>query len=68
MYLQLFNPSRVGKMVKNLPAIQEIGVRSLGGEVCLKKEMVTNSSILAWRILWTGGWRATIHGVTKSWT
>ena len=43
----------VAQVVKNLPAIQEIRVRSLGGEVCLKKEMVTNSSILAWRIPWT---------------
>ena len=53
MYLQLFNPNRVGKMVKNLRAMQEIRVRSLGGEVCLEEEMVTNSSILAWRIPWT---------------
>ena len=53
MYLQLFNPNRVGKMVKNLPAIQEIRVRSLGWEDPLEKEMATHSSILAWRIPWT---------------
>ena len=37
-------------MVKNLPARQETGVRSLSGEDPLEKEMATHSSILAWRI------------------
>ena len=40
-------------MVKNLPAVQETRVRSLGWEDPLEKEMVTHSSILAWRIPWT---------------
>ena len=40
-------------MVKNLPAIQEMQVRSLGHEDPLEKEMVTHSSILAWEIPWT---------------
>ena len=40
-------------MVKNLPAIQETQVRSLGWEDPLEKEMVSHSSILAWRIPWT---------------
>ena len=40
-------------MVKNLPAVQEIWVRSLGQEDSLEKEMATHSSILAWRIPWT---------------
>ena len=40
-------------MVKNLPAIQETWVRSLGWEVPLEKGMATHSSILAWRIPWT---------------
>ena len=40
-------------MVKNLPAMQETPVRSLGQEDCLEEEMATYSSILAWRILWT---------------
>ena len=39
-------------MVKNLPAIQETRVRSLGLEVPLEKEMTAHSSILAWRIPW----------------
>jgi len=40
-------------MVKNLPEMQEIRVQSLGWEDPLEKEMVTDSSILAWRIPWT---------------
>ena len=39
-------------MVKNLPAMQETQVRSLGREDPLEKGMVTHSSILAWRISW----------------
>ena len=42
-----------GSGVKNLPAMQETWVRSLGGENPLKEEMATHSSILAWRIPWT---------------
>ena len=38
---------------KNLPAMQDTWVRSLGQEDSLKKRMATPSSILAWRILWT---------------
>ena len=40
-------------MVKDLSALQEIWVRSLGWEDPLEKEMATYSSILAWRIPWT---------------
>ena len=39
--------------VKNPPAMQEIGVRSLGWEDPLEKGMATHSSILGWRIPWT---------------
>ena len=54
-------------MVKNLPAVQEIWVRSLGQEDSLEKEMATHSSILAWRIpMDRGAWRAIVHGVAKS--
>ena len=44
-------------MVKNLPAMQEMQVmrvRSLGQEDPLEEDMATHSSILAWRIPWTG--------------
>ena len=40
-------------MVKNLPAMQETQVQSLGREDPLEEEMATHSSILAWRIPWT---------------
>ena len=40
-------------LVKNLPAVQETWVRSLGWEDPLEKEMATHSSILAWKIPWT---------------
>ena len=40
-------------MVKNLPAIQETQVQSLGGEDPLEKGVASHSSIRAWRIPWT---------------
>ena len=43
----------VGLMVKNLPAVQETQVRSLGQEDPLEKGIATHSKILAWRIPWT---------------
>ena len=45
--------SLVAQMIKNLPAVQETRVRSLGWEDPLEKGMATHSSILAWRIPWT---------------
>ena len=39
-----------GSVVKNLPAVQEMQVQSLGQEDPLEKEMATHCSILAWRI------------------
>ena len=38
---------------KNLPAMREIQVQSLGGEDLLEKGTVIHSGILAWRISWT---------------
>ena len=43
----------MAQAVKNLPAMQEAWVRSLGQEDPLEKEMAVNSSILAWEIPWT---------------
>ena len=43
----------VAQTVKNLPAMQETQVRSLGWEDPLEKEMATHFSILAWKIPWT---------------
>ena len=43
----------MAQMVKNLPAVQETQVRSLGQEDPVEKGMAAHSSILAWRIPWT---------------
>ena len=45
--------SLVAQTVKNLTAMLENQVRSLGGEDPLEKGMANHSSILAWRIPWT---------------
>ena len=55
----------MAQTVKNLPAVQETWVQSLGQEDPLKKGMATHSSTLAWRIPMTGAWQATAHGVAK---
>jgi len=61
--------SLVAQTVKNLPAMRETWVRSLGWEDPLQEGMATHSSILAWRIPMDRGARqATVHGVAKSWT
>ena len=44
------NRFNLAQMVKNLPAVQETWVQSLGLEDPLKKGMATHSSVLAWRI------------------
>ena len=46
-------PFLVAQLVKNLPAMRETPVRSLGWEDPLEKGIATHSSILAWRIPWT---------------
>ena len=43
----------MAQMIKNLPAMQETQVHSLGWEDSLEKRMATHSSILAWRTAWT---------------
>ena len=43
----------MAQIEKNLPAMQETRVRSLGRVDPLKEEMATHSSIIAWRIPWT---------------
>ena len=43
----------VTQMVKNLPAMQETRVQSLGWKDPLEKGMATHFSILAWKIPWT---------------
>ena len=58
--------SLVARMVKNLPAIWETWVWSLGQEDPLEKGMATHSSIPAWRIsVDRGTWQAAVHGLTE---
>ena len=51
--LQYSWASLVAQLVKNLPAMQETWVRSLGWEDPLEKGKATHFSILAWRVPWT---------------
>ena len=56
-----------GSMVKNLPAMQETQVQSLGWEDPLEESMASHSSTLAWRIPTDrGAWWATVHEVSQS--
>ena len=48
-----YGTSLVAQTVKRLPTMRETQVQSLGWEILLEKEMVTHSSILAWKIPWT---------------
>ena len=54
----------MAQRVKNLPAMQETQVQSLGREVPLEKGMASCLENPMDR----GAWQATIHGVEKSWT
>ena len=58
----------MAQTVKNLAAMQETWVQSLGREDTLEEEMATHSSILAWKIPWTEepGRLQSVHGVAKS--
>ena len=68
----MFCPLRaylVAQAVKNLPAMQETWVQSLGQEDPLEEGMATHSSVPAWRIPWTEeSGSGTVHGVTESQT
>ena len=57
----------LARMVKNLPAMRETQVRSLGWEDPLEKGMATHSSCLE-NSMDREAWQAAIHGVTKSQT
>ena len=59
--------SPVALLVKNLPAMQEMQVLSLGAEDPLEENMATHSSILVWKIpMDRGAWWSMVHGVAKS--
>ena len=58
--------SLIAQLVKNLSAMQETWVPSLGQEDPLEREMATHSSLFAWEIPWKRGARqATVHGGGK---
>ena len=66
--MEMRETSLVPRMLKNLPAMQETWVQSLGWEDLLEKEMASHSSILAWRIpqtksggLWSTGSQRVVH-------
>ena len=58
-------PFLVAQAVKNLPAIQETRVRSLGWKDSLEKGIATHSGILAWEFMDRGAWWTTVHRVTE---
>ena len=61
--------SLMAQLVKNLPAMQETRVQSLGWEDPQEEGMATHSSILAWKIPKDrGAWWAAVHGVAETWT
>ena len=61
--------SLVAQTIKNLPAMEEIWVRSLGWKDPQEEGMATHSSILAWSIpMDRESWLATLCGAAKSWT
>ena len=65
---QYFWASLVAQTVKNLPAVWETWVLSLGWEDPLEEGMATHTSMLAWRIVMDReACLATVHGVAKSW-
>ena len=67
--LQYSWASLVAQTVKNLPAMRETWVQSLGWEDPLEKGKATHCSILAWRIpMDRGSWLGTVYGVTKNQT
>ena len=67
-YFWVFRASLVAQRVKNLPAMQETQVRSLGQEDPLEKGMATLQYSCLENSMDRGAWQVTVHGVTKSWT
>ena len=56
----------MAQMVKNLAAMQETQVQSLGQEDPLEKRMATTPVFLLENSMNRGGWRTTVHGVVES--
>ena len=62
----MIRPSQAAQMVKNLPAMQENWVQSLGWEDPLEKDMTIHTSILAGEFHGQRSLAGTIHGITKN--
>ena len=59
----------VTQLIKNLTAMRETLVQFLDWEDPQEESTANHASILAWRIpMNRGTWRATVHGIIKSWT
>ena len=68
-FWECMQASLVAWMVKNLPAVWETWVLSLGWEDVREEGMAIHSSILAWRNpMDRGAWWAAVHGVAESGT
>ena len=64
--LQYSWASLVAQTIKNLPAMRETSVRSLGWEDPLEEGMATHSNIFAWRIpMDKGAWWTIVHEVAN---
>ena len=57
---------RVAQMVKNLPAMWETWVRSLGRKIPWRREWLPTPVFLPGNSMDKGAWQATVHGVAKS--
>ena len=64
--INMWYSSLVAQRIKHLPAMWETQVQSLGWEDPLEKEMATYFCLE--NPMDRGAWRATVHGVSKSWT
>ena len=58
--------SLVTQKIKNLPAVQETQIQSLGQEDPLEKGMANHSSMLAWKIPWTENPRLQFAGLQRT--
>ena len=65
MSYRCIGASLLAQLVNNLLAARETWAQSLCWEDPLEKGMATHSSILAWKILGSGAWQGTVHGVAR---
>ena len=66
IYIYIYMASLVTQKIKNLPAVQETQIQSLGQEDPLEKGMANHSSMLAWKIPWTENPRLQFAGLQRT--